>query len=304
VTFADVLPGMQPPVERFEVEGDDVPATSGYRVSVATVDASFFDAMAAPVSGRGFTPTVVTTGRDVAVVNASFVERVMRGRSPLGRRVRRMGRDLAPSNPWVEIVGVVRDVGIGDPGVGLYWPLAPGTSPVHLAVRAGAAPGPLATRLRIVAGGVEPGLRVYDVRPLDEAAALPVELQYLSRVLAVMSGITLLLSLIAIYAVMAFTVRQRVREIGTRVALGADASRVMATVMRRPLGQIGLGVAVGVALVAFWFFAVFEAAPTAIEAGLIAAYAVTMLAVCLTACIVPVRWALRLQPNQVLRPEG
>jgi len=305
VTFADALPGMQHSVARFEVEGDDDPATSGYSVSVATVDASFFDAMAAPVSGRGFTPADVTSGRDVAVVNAAFVERVMRGRSPLGRRVRPVAREGASSSgAWIEIVGVVRNLGVGAAGVGIYRPLAPGTSPVHLALRAAAGPGGLANRLRVVAGRVDPALRLYEVRSLDQAAALPVESQYLSRLIAVLSGLTLLLSLIAIYSVMAFTVRQRLSEIGTRVALGADAPRVMAAVLRRPLGQIGIGIGAGAALVAFLFVALFEAAPTVVEAGLIAAYSLTMLAVCLSACVVPVRWALRLQPSQVLRPEG
>jgi putative ABC transport system permease protein len=304
VTFVDTLPGMQHASTRFEVEGDDAPATYGYTVSTAAVDESFFDAMGVPVSGRRFMPADRAAGREVAVVNASFVERVMRGRPAVGRRVRRVARQGEPSNgAWIEIVGVVRDLGVASDGVGLYRPLAIGSSPVHIALRTSGPPAALAHRLRTVAGRVEPALRVYDVRPLSQAGAVAVESQYFSRLLALLSGLALLLSLIAIYSVMAFTVRQRMREIGTRVALGADSRRVVTAVVRRPLGQIGLGIVAGAALVVFLFVGMFQAAPTALEAGIIAAYAAAMLMVCLSACVVPVRWALRLQPSQVLRPE-
>jgi putative ABC transport system permease protein len=303
VTFVDTLPGMQHASTRFEVEGDDAPATYGYTVGTAAVDEAFFDAMGAPVSGRPFMPADLATGREVAVVNASFVERVMRGRPAVGRRVRRVARQGEPSNgAWIEIVGV--DLGVASDGVGLYRPLAIGSSPVHIALRTSGPPAALANRLRTLAGRVEPALRVYDVRPLSQAGAVAVESQYFSRLLALLSGLTLLLSLIAIYSVTAFTVRQRMREIGTRVALGADSRRVVTAVVRRPLGQIGLGIAAGAGLVVFLFVGMFQAAPTALEAGIIAAYAAVMLMVCLSACVVPVRWALRLQPSQVLRPES
>ena len=71
------------------------------------------------------------------------------------------------------------------------------------------------------------------------------ESQYVSRMLTVLSGIALLLSLMAIYAVMSFTVGQRTREIGTRLALGGDRWRVIAAIARRPLAQIGVGIAAG-----------------------------------------------------------
>jgi hypothetical protein len=230
----------------------------------------------------------------------------MRGRPAVGRRVRRLARDGTSSNgPWVDIVGVVRDLGmVGDDGAGLYRPLAADASPVHIAVRVGGAPQTLASRLRVVASRVDPALRVYDLKPLDQAAAVAVESQYLSRLLAVLSGLTLLLSLIAIYSVMAFTVAQQTREIGTRVALGADRRRIVSSVIRRPLRQIGFGIAAGAALVVFIFVGMFQAAPTKLEAVMIAAYAGAMLLVCLSACAVPTRRALRLQPSAALRAEG
>jgi putative ABC transport system permease protein len=302
VTFADTLPGATHSGGRFEVEGDDQPAAYGYNVRVANVDPWFFDAMGAAVAGRGFQPA-----RDsIAVVNTSFVERVMRGRPAVGRRVRRLARDGTSSNgPWLEIVGVVRNLGmVGDDGAGLYQPMPASASAVHVAVRTAGAPQALANRLRVVAARVDPTLRLYDVKPLDQAREVAVESQYLSRLLTVLSALTLLLSLIAIYSVMAFTVTQQTREIGTRVALGADARRIVSSVIRRPLRQIGVGIAAGAALVVFIFVGMFQTAPTMLEAVMIAAYAGAMLLVCLSACAVPTRRALRLQPSAALRTEG
>jgi ABC-type antimicrobial peptide transport system permease subunit len=88
------------------------------------------------------------------------------------------------------------------------------------------------------------------------------------------------------------------------VALGANPSRIVAAIVRRPLVQIGLGIGAGSGLVTLMFFGMFDSTPTPLEASLIAAYAVLMLAVCLSACIVPLRRALRLEPSQVLRADA
>jgi putative ABC transport system permease protein len=80
------------------------------------------------------------------------------------------------------------------------------------------------------------------------------------------------------------------------MTLGADRRRVIAVILRRPLAQVGGGIAVGGILVAVVFLMVFGSMPTATEAGLIAAYCVLMMGVCLLACLVPTRRALRIEP--------
>jgi len=308
ITMADRLPGMRHAGGRFEVEGDEAPPTYGYDVRVASVDADFFSALGAPVlAGRAFAPSEVASGREVTIVNASFVARVLHGRNPIGRRVRLVGRDAEhPLGPWIDIIGLVRDLGVGGTdGVGLYRPLASDAATVHVAVHVPGAPEAFGDRLRALAYRVDPTLRVYDLMPLDRVGADQwLESQYMSRLLAVLSGVALLLSLMAIYAVMAFTVVQRTREIGTRVALGADHWQVIAAIVRRPLLQIGLGIGAGGALVGLISVSLFENTPTLFEATLIAAYALSMLGVCLSACVVPIRRALRLEPSQVLRAEA
>ena len=81
----------------------------------------------------------------------------------------------------------------------------------------------------------------------------------------------------------------------------ADRRRVIGSVLRRPLAQEGLGVLIGALLVALAFAGIFESMPTVVEAASIAAYAVLMMGVCLLACVVPSRRALRVEPASALR---
>lgn len=119
-----------------------------------------------------------------------------------------------------------------------------------------------------------------------------------------LSALALLLSLTAIYSVIAFSVSGRTREIGVRVALGAGRSQVVRVILRRPLSQIGIGIAAGAVLVALAFVGLFESTPTMTESVVIAAYALIMMGVCQLACVVPVRRALRVDPAVVLRADS
>jgi putative ABC transport system permease protein len=110
-------------------------------------------------------------------------------------------------------------------------------------------------------------------------------------------------ALTAIYAVVEFTVSRRTREIGIRIALGADRRRVVGVVLGRPIAQVSFGIVAGSILVAFMFIGLSESAPTAGEAALIAAYSAVMMGVCMLACIVPTRRALHVDPARALSGE-
>ena len=112
--------------------------------------------------------------------------------------------------------------------------------------------------------------------------------------------IVLLLSATGIHALMSFTVSRRTREIGIRVALGADGWRVLRATFRRPLTQIGLGV-VGGGLLAGALALAVTGGFSAGGAALVIAYAGLMTAVCSIACVVPTRRALRVQPTEALK---
>jgi putative ABC transport system permease protein len=115
--------------------------------------------------------------------------------------------------------------------------------------------------------------------------------------------VALLLSLAGIYAVMSFSVSRRTREIGVRVALGAGRGRVIAAIFRRPLAQLGLGLAVGCVLVVVLYSLAAGSTMTLRDRLFIAVYMLVMTAICLLACVVPTRRALAVEPMAALRSE-
>ncbi|HEV2736212.1 MAG TPA: ABC transporter permease [Longimicrobiaceae bacterium] len=320
VTFAERLPRMFHPHRRIEVDGGGaapVDPRFGYRrVSSASVAPDYFDVLGAPVlAGRGFTSGDLASGAPVVVVNQSYVDRVLGGRNPVGRRVRYLHFEEwdeerpADDQPWYEIVGVVRDMGMAsewDPkSAGIYHPAAPGgAGPVHLAVHVKGDPGSFVPRLRAVASGVDPTLRLHELIPLERISQA--ELQFLEFwfwLTVVVSSVALLLSLTGIFAVMSFTVSQRTREIGIRAALGADRRGIVAAIFRRPLVQVSLGILAGMCVTVPLVFSASGGVVSAGGVALVALYAVLMMAVCMLACIVPTRRALGVEPTEALRAD-
>jgi ABC-type antimicrobial peptide transport system permease subunit len=129
-----------------------------------------------------------------------------------------------------------------------------------------------------------------------------------------LTAIALVLSLAGIYSVLSFAVARRTREIGVRVALGASRGRIVAATFRRPLTHVGIGVAVGFMLVTTVAIVLSghqpDGAPRSPDGGLslgqvalLALHAAFMVGVCLLACVVPTRRALRIEPTDALRAE-
>ena len=322
VTFAERLPRMYHPHRRIEVDdgGEAIPdSVLGYRVSSVQVDVDFFDVLGTPIlSGRGFDSGDLESDDGAVIVNQSFVERVLGGRNPIGRRVRYLYFEESGEawsageepGPWYEIVGVVRDMGMAvnrDPkSAGFYHPVAPdGAYPVHMAVHVRGDAESFATRLRTVARAVDPTLRLNDLGSLDEVQESTLELYAFWFTLTVfVSGVAMFLSMAGIYSVMAFTVSRRTREIGVRVALGADARRLVAAIFARPLGQIGVGAVAGVMMAGVLAYGAMGASFWARGPAVLVAYGALMMGVCMLACIVPSRRALRVEPTEALRADG
>jgi len=229
------------------------------------------------------------------------------------------------ARPWYEIVGVVKDIGMGHPAqsgrpAGVYLPAAPenagGGGAVHMMVHVRGDPVALTPRLRTIATAVDPTLRLSDFERLDdvETAVLWIIRLWL-RITLVLTAVAVLLSLAGIYAVLSFTVARRTREIGVRVALGASRRRVVTDVFRRPLTQVGLGVVAGGILVGVAWYALSGWQPdrsmsASVPVGLslsqvatLVAYVAFMFGVCLLAYIVPTQRALRVEPTEALRVE-
>jgi hypothetical protein len=210
----------------------------------------------------------------------------------------------APEEPWYEIVGVVPDLGTrsgaGPQGQqGIYHPLERSTFPIWVAAHVPSDPLGFVPDLRAVAQSVDPALEIHELMSLAEVVRADVNFyDFWITLIVFVSVIALVLSLAGIYAAMSFAVTRRTREIGIRVALGADRRALVWSVFRRPLLQLGAGAVLGTMLTAFLF-------ATAQDPWIafVAPYAALMTCVSLLACVVPTRRALGIEPSEALRSE-
>ncbi len=318
VTFVDRLPREGRPQRRVEFT-EPVPHRDGAEefATLARIGPEYFGALGTTVlAGRGFTAADVQSGAQVAIVDQAFVEELLHGRQPIGQHVR-FARDLstpdAPEHPWMEIIGVVKELGMGAPyrvgrAAGLYLPSSPERlSRVYLMTHLRGDPTTFAPTLRAIATAVDPTLRLSDVQPVDRVTDDIVwVLRLWLRVSLVMTVVAVVLSLSGIYSVLSFIVARRTREIGIRVALGADRRHVIGAIFRRPLTQVSLGVLAGSLLLALAGSVQTEMPGltgdmTLGQYMILGAYGLVMLGVCLLACIVPTRRALDVEPTVALR---
>jgi putative ABC transport system permease protein len=340
VTFTEDLPATNHPQKIIEM-GYDLDLSAGAsakaepplrEATVAAVDPSYFEALEAPVlAGRGFTTADAAPGTRVAIVDQGFVDQILQGRNAVGQQVRFRypgppSRRWGPGNPddpaglgdWYEVIGVVRELGVGAPtqpgrAAGFYLPHTPDLFDlIHMMVHVrGGDPMTLAPQVRDIAAAVDPSLRLVNAHRANEANNDILWVMTLwQRITIVLSSVALVLSLAGIYAVLSFTVARRTREIGVRVALGASRQRVVAATFRRPLIHVALGIVAGTVII----FAVAtllrntefpgsERELTLQGMAIIIGYGIVMLGVCMLGCVVPTRRALNIEPTIALRAE-
>ena len=321
-TVVHHLPGDYHDVRHLEVVS--MPGTAPARVSTTAIHPSYFDVLQAPVrDGRPFTTADQSPDSRVVIVDQAFADIVLQGRNPIGHTVRIHSGWAPDSNPAdapsYEIVGLVKELGMSSVNArtrpkGLYFPHVPGSAgAATMIVRGRGDPLALASRIRALATSVDPSLKIEDMTRLDRVAEP--YLWFFGLWLRVTGGLTavaLLLSLAGIYAVLAYTVARRTREIGVRVALGASARGVVTSIFRKPALQVVAGVVAGTVLIVLAVLALqnsYEFSSykgrglTAGEIAMLIGYAILMVGVCMTACIVPTMRALRVQPTEALRAE-
>lgn len=300
VTFAHVLPGEYHERAPLEVDGVEE------RIQTATIATDFFDALGIPIlAGRGFQPADVAAGGHVALVNPSFVRHMLDDRSAIGRQVRfRTAEGAAETwSPPYEIVGVVQEIALAnDPelhNTGVYLPIVPGrASRIQMVVHVRGDPESFASRIRPLAADVDPSLQLARIAPLDEVAQNDLATYLFGiRALTLATGLAMLLSLAAVYAVMSFAVARRTREIAIRIALGANPRRIVTSILGRHLSHAALGVLLGVGLTVLAAGGIHS---MRVALG-IASFTTIMMLVVLMAAVGPVRRALRIQPGLALK---
>jgi putative ABC transport system permease protein len=308
VTFGDRLPGMDVAVRRAEAEvtaaAAPVPITNLW---MAAVGPRFFETFRIPIAaGRDFHDGDRAVGSRTVVVNEAFARRYLGGASPVGHRVRYASADTAAPQPWLEIVGMVRDIGMTPTDLGeapyVYTPASASTvSPLVMGLKVAGDPAALVPRLRAAALALDPALRLDDVRPLDELAwREDVPAMIVAGALATVVGLGLFLSAAGIFSLMSVSVARRTREIGLRSALGASQARLIAGIFSRAIVLVGSGITAGNAVLLL-VVALSDEVEIADVAGALLTTSAVMLTVGLFACVEPARRALRIDPTDALK---
>ena len=294
--------------ERFadiEVEGGEA---SGDQARFNAVDDRFFEVFGARLlAGRRFEASDFGPARTPVIVNRSFVTEILGGGNGLGRRIRyrdtAQTRHVAPPPGAHEIVGVVEDFPGDNDGPMMFHPLTTSMQAVTVTIRAASGVGLPAGRLRAVIGRLDPQLRVGQLRSLEDVywqRRSPD--QTFGLVLGTVMVIAPLFSIAGLYTLMTFIVAQRWREIGVRLALGAQPRRLLAGIFGRALVPLTLGASVGcaAALRLHSWLPIAEAGGQRIP-GIVWISAALMIGVGLFAVAGPARRAIGVDPTEALR---
>jgi predicted permease len=294
--------------ESFAPEGYQFPAGKDRAdVFVDTVDDGFFATLGVPiVRGRPFLATDGPDAPRVIIVNQAFADRYL-GPNPIGKRVHLKD----PKGPLAEVVGVTvtgKHMSVFEPQLEfVYLPLRqhPLTR-VSLLVETNGDPAALVAPLRQVILAIDPGMPVFGVRTMADLYN-----QRSVRVANIIDGIVgasglvgLCLALVGLYAVVAYQVARRTREIGIRVALGADRQMVMKLVLRQAwwIGVIGVGIGTVLSFGSGQMLAA-GLSTAAFDPLLFAVFPTGLLLTILIAAAIPARRAARIDPMQALRED-
>jgi predicted permease len=269
------------------------------------VSAGYFRTLGVPlVRGREFGRFDAPARPLVAVVNEAFVARHLADAEPLGERVVVFDRPR-------EIVGVARNERFSGleagPAPAVYLPLDQNPLPiVAVLVRSAGNPLDLAPALREAVRGVDPTLAVFELGSAEQALATSLaERRFTLLLLGTFATVALVLAAVGIYGVVSFAVSERTREMGVRIALGAEPRHVFRMVVRQGLGLSLAAIAAG-SLLALLLGRVMERLLFGVEPRDPLTFAVVvalLLAAAFAACAVPARRATRVDPTTALRSE-
>jgi putative ABC transport system permease protein len=279
------------------------------------ISADYFRSLGVPIlAGRAFTAADRAGNPPVAIVNERGARRFWPGENPIGKRIW-FGTTTGPfSDPAhaVEIIGIAGDVAYGEADeadrpdrTDFYTSYLQFSYPdTMVIVKARGAATTLLPAMRTAVASVDPTLPIYDAMTLDERIAAAVARpRFNATLLASFAGAALLLAAIGVYGTLSYSVTSRMRDIGVRLALGADPGRVMRLVLGQGMRQAVIGVVIGLLA----SFAIARLAGDLLPGGpawdvrLMGVTAIIMLAVAAAAAFVPARRASAVDPSVALR---
>ncbi len=295
-----------------KIEGDASGAPKqGREVWMNMVSGSYFATMGIPVlEGRTLEPGDRADAPRVAVVTRAAADRYWPGRDPVGARIQ-LTVGWGPEDDWATVVGVVGNVVGGSvreaarPGVYLSYPQFSYQSN-YLVVRGSGDASGIAAAIRSSLREVDRSLPLWDVRTMDERVAQATAGdRFGTALLGAFGLLALSLAAVGIYGVLAFSVAGRTREMGLRMAVGADRGDVVLLVLREGLRLTAIGLGTGLVLAAGFSRVLrsqlYEISP--LDPAAFVAAVVLILAVAGLACWIPARRATRVDPMEALRYE-
>ena len=277
------------------------------RYRVCTPD--YFQTMGIPIlKGRAFTEQDKVDAPRVVIVNETLAQRYWPNQDPINKRMRFTGP--LEKNPWIQVVGVVKDVkhALSLPmSSDYYLPQNQDTwSSMVLVAKTKTEPMSMAAPIRQQVWAIDKDEPVFDVRTMQQVRALSVALYSFSSVtLTIFAAVALILSAVGIYGVMAYVVTQRTHEIGIRMALGARSRDVLRLVVRHgmTLALIGVGVGLGGAWALTRFMSSLLVGVSPTDAVTLSAVSLCLISIALIACYLPARRATKVDPLVALRYE-
>jgi putative ABC transport system permease protein len=300
------------------VEGNTAPMAHQPEVAVRLISTGYLSAMRIPVlRGRDFADTDRGAAPGVVIVSEAMAKQFWPNQDPIGKR---LTMTFFPEHvrEVIGVVGNIKDTGLDnkDPVSTLYWPITQFYWPkqfgsfrslsLQLAVRTATDPASAGSTIRAGITAVSPSTPVYDVRTMEDRVSESISPQRFNMfLLGAFAGLALLLATVGIYSVLAYTVRQRVHEIGIRVAMGAQSGDVLRLLVfegiRPTLLGVGIGLAVAVALSRVLATLVFGV--RAIDVPTFLTGSIILVGLGFVASLIPAYRATRVDALQTLRSE-
>lgn len=271
-----------------------------------------FEAMQIPLlHGRLFDDRDQRNGVQTMIVNQAFADKFFPNQDPIGRHIKIGAGDGKSSKKEREVVGVVGNVRTGSltrsPRAAYYVPLSQMIwSPPSLVIRTNGDPLGSVEDVRKTLADLDREAPLFNIRSMEDLLALDIgEAKFQTLLLGVFAGIALLLTAVGLYGVMAYSVAQRTREIGIRLALGASRGDVLSMVLRRGAILTGAGLTAGIigalCLTNFMEKMLFETKP--FDALTIVSVSTLLALIALMASYLPARRATKVDPLVTLRYE-
>jgi predicted permease len=289
------------------LRGTDVP-----NAMVASVSSDYFKTMEIPMlAGRAFTQQDDAKATQAAIVNEAFIRKLMPELKSLDEAIGKRFSYRAVDGPFMQIIGVARD--------GKYWTIGEASQPFSytpllqsysssttMVIRTTIEPRSLLTSVQREFQSLDETLPVFGSKTLEEHLGISL---FPTRVAAMLlgsfGGIALILAAICIYGVMAYSVAQRTREIGIRMALGAQTTDVLAMILKQGARLVSIGLVIGLlaafALTNFMSSVLYGVSAT--DLWTFAIVSAALIGVALGACFLPARRAAKTNPIIALRYE-